>query len=68
MNEFHQLKLIKDQLDRIEEKIDNRLLTINQVADRYQVNSSTVYRWIKQGELRSTKIGGSLYVKQTDLK
>ena len=35
-----------------------RVLTVNQVAERLQVNVQTVRRWLRNGELIGTPIGG----------
>jgi excisionase family DNA binding protein len=38
--------------------MDERVLTVNQVAERLQVNVQTVRRWLRNGELIGTPIGG----------
>jgi excisionase family DNA binding protein len=45
------------------------LLTIEQVAERLQVNTETVRRWLLSGKLKGTKIGGSLWrIQEVDLR
>jgi len=38
--------------------MDERVLTVNQVAARLQVDVQTVRRWLRNGELIGTPIGG----------
>ena len=38
--------------------MDERVLTVNQVAEKLQVNVQTVRRWLRDGELIGTPIGG----------
>lgn len=45
----------------------DRLLTIAQVKQRPQIPHETVYRLMRQGTLRSTKIGRARRVKQSVL-
>ena len=51
-----------EQLDRIESKIDNRVLknwlSINDVIQTTGNSKSTINRAIKKGELKSVKNGG----------
>lgn len=43
-------------------------LTTDEVADRLGVSAQTVWRWIKQGQLRGFKPGGKHYrIRQEDL-
>jgi excisionase family DNA binding protein len=43
------------------------LLSTGDVARKLQVHRSTVWLWIKSGMLKSSKVGGLIGVKQTDL-
>lgn len=36
----------------------DRVLTVNQVAERLQVNAQTVRRWLREGELSGSPLGG----------
>lgn len=36
-----------------------RLLTVEQVAERLQVHPETVRRWLRTGRLRGVRLGGS---------
>ena len=44
------------------------LLTIDDVADRCQVSTRTVRRWIKSGDLRAIRLGRQLRVRPIDLE
>ena len=53
---------LQEQLDRIEKKIDNRVLknwlSITDVTQATGYSKSTINRAIKRGELKSVKNGG----------
>lgn len=36
----------------------DRVLTVNQVAERLQVNEQTVRRWLREGDLVGAPLGG----------
>ena len=63
----HDLIPFKEQLDRIEKKIDgkysNKFLDINQVAHLTSLSQSTIRRAIKRGELKCSKKLGKLLFK-----
>lgn len=46
----------------------DRLLTIQNVADRSQLNAKTVRRWIKSGELAAHKLGRQWRISERDLR
>ena len=62
---------IKEQLNRIEKKIDrkfsNRYLSINQVSNLTSVSTSTIRRSIKRGQLKCTKKLGKLLSLESDI-
>lgn len=37
---------------------DDRLLTVNEVADRLRVHVESVRRWIRQGKMSGSMMGG----------
>jgi excisionase family DNA binding protein len=37
---------------------DDRLLTVNEVADRLRVHVESVRRWIRQGKMEGSMMGG----------
>ncbi len=37
--------------------MDDNYLTVNEVADRFRVSRPTVYAWLKEGKIESTKLG-----------
>ncbi len=45
---------------------DERLLTVEQVAERLQVNSETVRRWLRSGEIEGINLGGNAGWRVTD--
>ena len=55
---------IREQLDRIEKKLDgkynNRYLNINQVCHLVSLSCSTIRRAVKKGELKCSKRSGKL--------
>jgi excisionase family DNA binding protein len=62
----------KDQLDRIEKKLDrkrfNRYLNINQVAEFTSLSISTLRRAIRKGELKCSKRVGKLLFQESDVR
>ena len=64
-----QLYSISEQLNRIEEKIDNRLnkvwLSIPDVIKTTGLSRSTIYRGISLGQLKTVKSGGKRMTKKS---
>ncbi|CAN5489115.1 hypothetical protein BH18ACT1_BH18ACT1_17530 [soil metagenome] len=48
--------------------LDERLLTVQEVAAQMRVSSMTVYRLIKAGDLRARRIGHSYRLRATDVE
>jgi excisionase family DNA binding protein len=46
---------------------DERLLTVQEVATRMRVSSMTVYRLIKSGELRASRVGHSYRLRTAEV-
>ena len=63
---------IIDRLDRIEKKLDgklsNRFLDINQVSEFTSVSASTIRRAIAKGELKCSKKLGKLLFQEDDIR
>ena len=63
----HDLIPFKEQLDRIEKKVDGKysrkFLDINQVAHLTSLSQSTIRRAIRRGELKCSKKLGKLLFK-----
>ena len=59
---------ISEQLNRIEEKIDNRLnkewLSVTDVIKTTGLSRSTIYRGISLGQLKTVKSGGKRMTKK----
>jgi excisionase family DNA binding protein len=49
-------------------KVDERYLTLPEVAERLQVSRRTVYRWIKGGELNVYQFGREYRITESALK
>ena len=47
---------------------DERLLTVNDVAERLQLHHITVRRHIKAGKLRAVRVGRSVRIREADLE
>jgi len=62
---------IKEQLERIEKKLDERfpskLLNIKQVSEFVSISQSTIRRAIAKGELKCNKKLGKLLFKVVDV-
>lgn len=44
------------------------LWTVDQIAERLNVHSQTVQRWLKRGEMQGAKIGRAWLVKESALE
>ncbi len=47
---------------------EHRLLTVREVADTMRVSTMTVYRLIRSGALRATRVGKHFRVRRNDLE
>ena len=69
---INQLIPIKDQLDRIEKKLDskydNRYLSITQVSNLVSLSCSTIRRAITKGELKCSSRSGKLLFQESDVR
>ena len=46
---------------------DDRLLTVNEVAELMRVSNMTIYRLIKAGDLAAARVGRSYRIRQGDV-
>lgn len=46
---------------------DDKMLTVQQVADQIQVNPEMVRNWIRNGELDALDMGGEYRISRADL-
>jgi len=49
-------------------KVDERYLTLPEVAERLKMSRRTVYRWIKDGDLNAYKFANEYRITESDLK
>ena len=63
---------IREQLDRIEKKLDgsfkNQFLSINEVSNLTSLSASTIRRAIYRGELKCSKKLGKLLFQESDVR
>ena len=63
---------IREQLERIEKKIDgnfkNQFLSINEVSNLTSLSASTIRRAIDKGELKCSKKLGKLLFLESDVR
>ena len=63
---------IREQLERIEKKIDgnfkNHFLSINEVSNLTSLSASTIRRAIDRGELKCSKKLGKLLFQESDVR
>ena len=45
----------------------DRFLTVREVADLMRVSTMTVYRLIRQGDLRATRVGRSYRLRESEV-
>ena len=49
-------------------KVDERYLTLPEVAERLKVSRRTLYRWIKSGDLNAYQFGREYRITESALK
>ena len=49
-------------------RTEDRLLTVQEVATRMRVSSMTVYRLIKAGDLRASRVGHSYRLRSAEVE
>ena len=49
-------------------QVDERYLTLREVAEKLKVSRRTVYRWIKDGDLNAYKFANEYRITERDLK
>ena len=63
---------IREQLERIEKKIDgsfkNQFLSINEVSKLASLSPSTIRRAVTRGELKCSKKLGKLLFQESDIR
>ena len=45
----------------------DKVYTCNEIAERYGVKISTVYKWIRDGAMEAIRIGKSYRVKESEV-
>ena len=53
---------------KAQEKVDNKMYTADEFAEKHSVSKQTLWRWCREGILKATKVGGKVYYKESDLK
>jgi excisionase family DNA binding protein len=53
---------------RLTVSADDDFLTVSEVAERLRVHPQSARGWIARGDLRATRIGRTVRVRQTDLQ
>ena len=66
LQEFAQT-LISEATTKLVSK-EEPTFTPSQFAERWQVDKSTLWRWVKEGKLTKTVIGGKVFYKDSDLR
>ena len=49
-------------------QVDERYLTLPEVAEQLKVSRRTVYRWVKAGDLGAYKFANEYRITESDLK
>ena len=55
---------VKEVLERHEEK----MYSIDEVAEKFNVSDTTLWRWSKQGLITRKKIGNRIYYPETEIR
>ena len=45
-----------------------KIFTCEEIAERYQVQKTTVWTWIRTGQLRAMKLGKIYRIRESDLE
>ena len=45
-----------------------KMYTPAEFAQKWQVDKSTLWRWVKEGKLKKTVVGGKVFYKDSDLR
>jgi putative molybdopterin biosynthesis protein len=48
--------------------IQPTLLTVNQVCEILHISKLTLYRWVKRGKLKASKVGQKLLIEQAEVQ
>jgi excisionase family DNA binding protein len=51
----------------MKDKISNKLLTVNEVANILRVSNMTVYRLVKGGQIPAIRVGKNYRIKESDV-
>ena len=51
----------------MKEKVSNKLLTVNEVANILRVSNMTVYRLVKGGQIPAIRVGKNYRIKESDV-
>ena len=54
-------------LDKLENRSDNKYLSLNQVSELTTLSTSTIRRYINKGELKCSKKLGKLLFKESEI-
>jgi len=49
------------------DRISNKLLTVNEVANILRVSNMTVYRLVKSGQIPAIRVGKNYRIKENDV-
>jgi excisionase family DNA binding protein len=76
MDIYFELKEIKERQDKmlsilndlLSENSQERIYDLHELGERFKVSKRTMATWIQQGILPHTKVGGKIWVTETQLK
>jgi excisionase family DNA binding protein len=51
----------------MKDKVSNKLLTVNEVANILRVSNMTVYRLVKGGQIPAIRVGKNYRIKESDV-
>jgi len=49
-------------------KSKEKLKSVSELAEHFNVHKMTIYRWFKQGDLRGVKLGNTLRFRTEDIE
>lgn len=64
LNIASDMKEMRNDILSLKPSDSSGLLTVKEASKYYNVDESTIRRWIKNGSAKSKKIGGTVYMKK----
>ena len=61
-------EIIRQAKDELHQPTQGELYTPKEFAARHRVDVSTLWRWVQNGTLKKTMVGGKVFYRDSDLQ